>query len=754
MKTLRYGLYGLLVLVLLVVAGAAIFVATFDANRYKTQIQVLVLKHTGRVLTIDGEVNVTIYPQLGVTLTQASLSEPNFTQPTDTKPAPSTPFLTLKSTRLSMALLPLLKGDMLIDGIDIEGLNIHLVRHAKGTLNIQDLIDRAAPKQAATDQSTPRTPIKPTVGAKPLSIDIRAVTIKDSALTFIDEQSQQRWDLNHVAVSTERLAPNASGQLSASWQLQSSSASTDTTAELTGQYQLALSEQRVTLSKARANLRGHWQDMQAIDLKLAFDAQAQLDTGRYQLDSVNARATAQISAAQTATPANPAQAVTIKAQTAQLLFNAQEISGQAVNLSADLTQHARRLETQITLPPWRWHDQTVTLDHLALNLTLTDASISHSPLHVSLTGPFAINVKEPSIKSTLTGDFNASPFTLSGTITDFKQPTISFVAHLQTLDLTQFTTAATPPNTPLSSAAGSTPQSSPSNPAANAGALDFSGLHGHQIQGQVRIDTVRTRAAPITEVASAINLAKGRLTLGPHQASIWGGQIKGSLILDANTETVSLHETVSHVDIESLLKSLSATAALSGRGDLLAQVSATGNSRDALLKSLNGHVGLQLKDGAIKGVDLQAILRSARAALGRAPTQSAATDGQTRFTELTATASIKNGVADNQDLRVKAPLFRVQGSGTVDIAAGELNYLTQVAVVETSEGQGGADLQALRGLTVPVRLTGPLARPNYRVDVAALAAELAKSRLNDNVKDQINKAVPGLGDALKGLFGR
>ena len=38
MKVLRYGFYGLMVLGLLALISATVFVATFDANRYKTDI--------------------------------------------------------------------------------------------------------------------------------------------------------------------------------------------------------------------------------------------------------------------------------------------------------------------------------------------------------------------------------------------------------------------------------------------------------------------------------------------------------------------------------------------------------------------------------------------------------------------------------------------------------------------------------------------------------------------------------------------
>ena len=79
MKVLRYGFYGLLVLGLLALISATVFVATFDANRYKTDIESLVLKHTGRTLKIEGDIAVTVFPRLGAVINQASLSEPNAT---------------------------------------------------------------------------------------------------------------------------------------------------------------------------------------------------------------------------------------------------------------------------------------------------------------------------------------------------------------------------------------------------------------------------------------------------------------------------------------------------------------------------------------------------------------------------------------------------------------------------------------------------------------------------------------------------
>ena len=721
MKVLRYGLYGLLTLLLLLVVGAAIFVATFDANRYKSDIESLVLKHTGRILKIDGEISVTLYPQIGVLVTQASLSE-NIATHQASSVSLSDRFVTLQSTRLSVALLPLLKGEVLVDGINVEGLKVRLVRSTKGILNLQDLLDRLKPSDTKHDSatSTTSTPNAIETDNKPLIVDIQSVSIKDSGLIFIDEQSQQRWDINDIALSTDRLAPGANGQFLASFRLQATKQAADAMVGFSTRYQLGPQARRLTLSESKASAEGFWQDLSAMRLDLQFDALAEFDTGHYQFNAIKAQAAAQIK-----NTASPAQTVSLKVDTPQWVLSSREVSGQAL-----------------------------LLEQLGIDLILTDASLGPEPWHLTLRGPVERHFEPETIKGTFSGGLNASPLKLSVNIEDFKKPVIGFDAHLETLDVSSLTNTPAPVIKTISNNAPVNTTTQPANNATPAGPLDFSVLQGHHASGQLRIDTIKTHAFELTDLQTRVNLQDGRLTVGPHQANVWGGKIKGSLMIDATTQHVSMTESISDVDVAALLSSLSATSALSGRGNLTANVSATGTERATMLRSLTGQLELQLKDGAVKGVDLQAILKGVRAALGRTASQSATTDGQTRFAELSATAVIKNGVAENKDLSIKAPLFRIQGNGTIDMAAGQLNYLARVAVVDTADGQGGAELKALRGITVPIRLSGPIDRPTYRVDISALAAELAKIKLNDDVTNKINKAVPGLGNALRGLFGR
>src|SRR5690606_22299486 len=107
--------------------------------------------------------------------------------------------------------------------------------------------------------------------------------------------------------------------------------------------------------------------------------------------------------------------------------------------------------------------------------------------------------------------------------------------------------------------------------------------------------------------------------------------------------------------------------------------------------------------------------------------------------ELTATFEVANGVARNEDLAMKSPLLRVDGAGDIDIGEDRLDYRLKASLVATTKGQGGRDVADLAGITVPVQLTGSLDAPQWSIDFASMASDLAEKRL----KDEILKRIPG-----------
>ena len=106
-------------------------------------------------------------------------------------------------------------------------------------------------------------------------------------------------------------------------------------------------------------------------------------------------------------------------------------------------------------------------------------------------------------------------------------------------------------------------------------------------------------------------------------------------------------------------------------------------------KALAGTARVQLKDGAIKGINLAEVFRKAKTALSSQEARAEARQTQqTDFSEMTASFVIKNGVAHNEDLDMKAPIFRISGKGDVDIGNSSIDYVTNATVVAPASMPG------------------------------------------------------------------
>jgi AsmA family len=201
---------------------------------------------------------------------------------------------------------------------------------------------------------------------------------------------------------------------------------------------------------------------------------------------------------------------------------------------------------------------------------------------------------------------------------------------------------------------------------------------------------------------------------------------------------------------------------LSGTGTVNIDVTTQGNSVGALKKGLLGNASLNLADGALKGVDIAGGIRDLKSKVNIFKAKDAVDADKTKktdFSELTATFDIKNGVAHNEDLAMKAPILRLSkgdSRGDIDIGNEKINYIAKPTVVKSLKGQGGKELDQLDGVAIPVKISGTFANPKYGMDYAAVATALAKSNLLDKVGGEKGAAVKDLlggGDKVEGLKG-
>src|SRR5258708_35033211 len=226
MKILKYSLFGFGALVLLGVAAIAFFAMTFDPNRYKGQMEAAVKEKTGRTLKLQGDLKVAIFPSLGANVAKVTLSER----------AAGQEFLSLESAHASVALLPLLRGEVIVDTIKVAGLKADIVKDKNGKFNFDDLLESQQGKSAKgtkKEKSEPKTR-----GA--VKFDIAGVGVERSSISYKDLASGQELSLSDMKIATGRVSEKADGKLELAVTAKGSNPAIDMRVDLKGDYRVNL----------------------------------------------------------------------------------------------------------------------------------------------------------------------------------------------------------------------------------------------------------------------------------------------------------------------------------------------------------------------------------------------------------------------------------------------------------------------------------------------------------------------------------
>jgi len=279
--------------------------------------------------------------------------------------------------------------------------------------------------------------------------------------------------------------------------------------------------------------------------------------------------------------------------------------------------------------------------------------------------------------------------------------------------------------------------------------IDLSALKALNLKGDLKIERLIASNVKLERVHLGVKAAGGKVDAEPLTADLYQGKLSGAASANANTNRFALKADLGGVTLGPLLKDALDNDLLEGRGSVALDVQTGGATLSAMKKALSGNASLALRDSSLKGVNLGELLRKAKSLRGSSPPaeQGASPSERTDFTELGASFVIRNGVAHNDDLSAKSPLLRLAGAGDVDIGAGSIDYLIKASVVASSGGQGGKDLAELRGVTVPVKVSGALDAPRFRADLRSTVRDAVKQRAEEKLKERVQ-------DRLKGLLRR
>jgi AsmA protein len=600
------------VVVLVVIALLAVWLLV-NPNNYKSRIEAAAKQATGRDLVLNGDLKLSVFPWVALELGPSTLSNlPGFGDE---------PFLAFNHAAVRVRLMPLLRQELEVAKVELDGLDLRLKKNAEGKGNWE-----------SATSSKPDEPESKKSGSGPKLESIGGVKVTHGRVSF-NQYAMENFDLETGTIS-------ASAQVPVTMSFEANRGipgeKFNLTARLTFQDNPDSDDIKVAalsisgaVSRAGDDRPMHYEfSIPALDANLSKQTLAVPD---FSLSVSSMKLTGKL--------------------TGTRILDDLHLSGTLALQSLILGEFAPRFG--VALPKTR--------DPKVLSALSAGMNFAYDAKNASLS-ELAIKLDDSTLKGTI--DVALEP-----------AMAVKFALGVDRIDLDRY---RPPPNTtpdPKSAAANQPapkPAGEQSPPltasgtfalaAAHAAGLDFTNLnvtvdmkdnvtHLHPLQAQLYGGTYA-----------------GDLTYDAHTA----------------TPSLSMDEHLTGVDMTQLAANTKAKGRVSGKATVNLKGTARGADADDILKTLNGHFDANIANGALEGVDLGYDLAMAQSLIEKQGITSSQDTKRTKFDAFKDSATITNGVAQTSDLSIISPVLKVSGKGTINLRNEALDLALTASVMKSA----------------------------------------------------------------------
>lgn len=876
----KRALMGLIALVVLALGALAIFLLTFDPNAYKSKFEEFVYERYQRTLSIEGDIELSMFPRIGLSVQNVSLSNPGDKDDL---------FASIDSARFAVAIWPLLSNRFVVDHVAISGFKAWIRRDEQGEYNFHDLFEGAAgppepialaPEPDAALEHEHSVGVLKEAFAQPLAeggvkpveprkeaalhVDIAGLELKGGEIHYLDVKRAKAARLVNLQLNTGRMTFDQPFEVAMRGALQGEDPLADATVE--GQALVKIDPLLETYSAQKLNLlvsgqvgpldaktvalRGNFAyngysrmvDASGVEMLVQGATQGELPISdlnatltmprlkvdqthsEFNIEKMSLRATGGLPdknfdlafdaprlSISPETAEGEAVAGTIKLEGSQSLglkLGMNGLGGDAWNLSlkelkvdGSLKDGDHLMLVNMSTPvQWDVINEKGTFSAIKGDVTIQDNTEEPaSTFEFPLIGSLHADLFKDEISSEINAVLNGAPLNFNFKATELSDPKLRFALQADMLDFDKLfpmprpaPAQAAPQGEPAAKAeeaadAKKAPEAAPEDePEQQPAPIDLTLLNDIDVAGTVKLGGLNLRGLEARNVNMSVAAREGKLSVSGISANLYEGSLTGALTADSKNQFTGELD-LKQVSMGPLLQALSGSDRVSGVGSLALDLKTQGATVPALKSGLAGSARLQARDGAIRGIDLNQTLAQVGGVLttvldGEGPDLQTGFDlgRRTQFNSLDASLAIKNGVADVQKLDFRTPLLRVtQGKpASVDLVESRLDLLANVRVVNAGGGEGEPNLSVLRGMTVPVHVTGATAAPEFNVQWKQMGGSLVKNAIERGLLDLVERhvqerpatpaqplqpdaaapageedPVKSLGKALKGLLG-
>lgn len=676
---------------------------TWDGQRLRAELTREVREQTARGLAMAAPPSLKFQPLPTVRIDALALGEP------------AAPGVAARIGRIEarLALLPLLRGRIEISELRIIDADVHLTRLPDGSLSLADL---AHPTVSA--------------GNWPFRSALERLSVERSRLTYRSPGQATAFKLERVSVSLDALQPGSRGRLRGEATLVQAPLPANGGVSLTVEYQLG--PKGVDIGFARLGFRGEAYGITALDVGLTAQA-GRADTGqaialqRLAIDGEGRRGPQTLrltSAAESLSAQRGALTVRglegrIRAddgrdRRSDLRFTApalgprdENLPGEPLALRFRFDDGTRRTEGALDARlAYRAARQQLGADSLNAHWTTRGPGAPEAGWVSRVGGSALISDWGQQARLRLSGMLAGSRWTLELDYRPDRTTPWQGALGVDRLDLARASPAlfGTPPRDALAWLAG---------------------LHADT---RLHADSVSGLGLRARDLNARLQTDGRTLRLDPLDASAYGGKLSGALTYDPARDRLRIDQQIYGLALGSLTGELRRSLPLQGTldGQLTAELQP--GPWPTVAGTLEGAARLSLRDGSWQGMAVDEFLRQVRPALkDRSPASRASVPRERQGLErLGMQCQFADGRARCSDVNGGAPWLQLAGGGEVNLADGQLDWLLRLR--PQAARTLPRDLTGLRGVTVPVRLRGPLAKPVWALDWSAAPPRAAPPR--------------------------
>jgi len=725
-------------LIILIIGGAAIYLSTlFDANNYKSEIQALVKQQTQLELKIDGELKLSVFPWLGVSVENTSVD-------TADGHLASAGFV-----KIFAKFVPLLTGQVEIDGIALHDLKLQLVRNAKGQGNWQ----LTSPTKAKSPSSS--SPKTSEIGASGFTLGY--LDIENADISYKDLSTGTFHQLQNMTLRISKVSANSEFPVSIDFAYLNNDLSNPVKGHLTSQVLLNLDKQ--TLSLADTVL-----DIGSTRINTTLEAQKLLETpfidGRFNLVEFKTAEWGKI--LQQPTLADMALDLDAKAD-----FQFDSGKGQAALQNLSIASQALEIQGAVNIN--YLNDATSYLGKLTINqlnprrllenLNI-DVTHAHNSALNSLSGLLDFKGTENDIQITnLNVKLDDTNLKGNAGINSFNNLASNFSLMIDQINLDSYL-----PPTQVEPASQANSPTSSSAPEVDLLPLDT--LRELNTRGDLRIGKLIASGLQIDNLNAKLRAANGFINLQSLTASLYEGNINTSASIDArsNNPQFNFDNQLTGIQAEPLLKALSETDYLAGNMNLQVNGTAFGNSLSAIKKTITGETSFNITDGILKNTNVEQLVCKSVARIRDRQYTPDPQQPNTQFRELSGHANIVKGIVKTDRLTIALNNIHVNGSGQINLPEENLDFGIRANIKGDMENQACEVHERYRDVAWPIRCQGGFDDEPSKLcgldqrELQNIAAQLAKKEVQRKVNDKLeDKLKDKLGDEaaeqLRGILG-